>query len=425
MPRRIGLYYPFLEFKDDAWVKLAALYWDKLGRIVPDHYKPQDSDTVRQLHEELGFIINFVPSDEDKVSVGKMFYSMLSGNERELAKRYSIVSENKNPNVIPHLILQADEARYISTKPEELNPELALVFSAKVSGGLIAELVHYGLARPVVPKGTEGGNERAPRFGSIRWVERVEMHPKLAFVYMEALAERMAVTRQLRPVADNAFDHLAVSGYTTERITRALLSSEGVKSQLVNASPMGDEIETQMAMIALQSILPRDIASVPTKKIISLRNRHRDEMTAFQTHIHDLVSGLEELQNINDPVALKAHLDIEYEKNLKPQLADLKKCLKSLAIDTVTGAMNVRVILPPLFASAGASLHLAPFNPIIAGAGAIAFSILPVFRKKQEEISQVIRSTPAAYLLYLQEELGPTQAAAWITQQARRFLFRV
>ena len=33
MAANIGLYYPYINFRSDAWVKLAALYWDKLGRI--------------------------------------------------------------------------------------------------------------------------------------------------------------------------------------------------------------------------------------------------------------------------------------------------------------------------------------------------------------------------------------------------------
>ena len=31
MTTEIGLYYPTIEFKNDAWVKLAVLYWDKYG----------------------------------------------------------------------------------------------------------------------------------------------------------------------------------------------------------------------------------------------------------------------------------------------------------------------------------------------------------------------------------------------------------
>src|SRR2546427_7238725 len=53
-----ALYYPFIHFKTDAWVKMAALYWDKLGRIVPDEYETHDSDTVKDLGS---FVVNLPP----------------------------------------------------------------------------------------------------------------------------------------------------------------------------------------------------------------------------------------------------------------------------------------------------------------------------------------------------------------------------
>ena len=31
MKNYIGLYYPLIHFKDDAWIKLTALYWDKMA----------------------------------------------------------------------------------------------------------------------------------------------------------------------------------------------------------------------------------------------------------------------------------------------------------------------------------------------------------------------------------------------------------
>ncbi len=49
------------------------------------------------------------------------------------------------------------------------------------------------------------------------------------------------------------------------------------------------------------------------------------------------MAGLEELQDIDDPRALETHLMIEYEKQLKPQLDNLKDMLKSSGIDTVMG----------------------------------------------------------------------------------------
>jgi len=34
-----ALYYPFIHFKDDSWLTLSALYWDRMARIVPKYAK--------------------------------------------------------------------------------------------------------------------------------------------------------------------------------------------------------------------------------------------------------------------------------------------------------------------------------------------------------------------------------------------------
>ena len=52
MPDYIGSYYPLIHFPHDSWIKLAAIYWDKLGRIVPVDYPLHDSDTVQKLQGE-------------------------------------------------------------------------------------------------------------------------------------------------------------------------------------------------------------------------------------------------------------------------------------------------------------------------------------------------------------------------------------
>jgi hypothetical protein len=38
---RFGLYYPYINFRSDSWLKVAALYWPKMARIVPVDYKPE------------------------------------------------------------------------------------------------------------------------------------------------------------------------------------------------------------------------------------------------------------------------------------------------------------------------------------------------------------------------------------------------
>jgi len=44
-----ALYYPHIEFQDPRWLWTAALVWDKVYRIVPEDYTPEDSENVKAL----------------------------------------------------------------------------------------------------------------------------------------------------------------------------------------------------------------------------------------------------------------------------------------------------------------------------------------------------------------------------------------
>lgn len=399
MGDHIGLYYPHFAFPDDGWMKLAALYWDKLGRIIPPDYTPPDSDTVQRLQEALSFTKDFTPSWNDTLEVSEMFSKLLFFYGHDLFQVYGIhrpVPENRGDN-------------------------LSYVYSdLKMSHQLVELLRRNGLA---VDADAHRASEVFPH-------KLVGMHPKLASIYMEALAEQMATSRELHPVTNSVRDHIVVGGYTLGRLTRALLSDDFPQSRYLdrmihNTPTMGEEIACQMATIALQSVLPKDIASVPVEKIIQVRQQHRAELTAFQEHIYELTTTLDGIQQIDDLKALQAHLETAYEREIKPQVDDLRKYMKSLAIDTVTGILNIKVALPPLLAGTGAALHLAPVPPEVAGTAAIACSVFPVLQKKRREVRATVHKSPVAYLLYTEEGLTPTGVVTKVKQTTRRLLFGV
>ncbi len=63
------LYYPTIEFSDDDWVKSSLCIWDKIYRIVPRSYSPQDSDEVKKaIDAELVENIYLDPIDLDKTA---------------------------------------------------------------------------------------------------------------------------------------------------------------------------------------------------------------------------------------------------------------------------------------------------------------------------------------------------------------------
>src|ERR1700755_2441564 len=95
----IGLYYPYIHFRDDAWLKASALYWDKINRIVPDDMigLTDDSPTVRVLKEELGFIDDIPPDYYQTASVSDVFANVLESQGEELQERFDISQSDSWP----------------------------------------------------------------------------------------------------------------------------------------------------------------------------------------------------------------------------------------------------------------------------------------------------------------------------------------
>ena len=399
MNNYIGLYYPFIHFKDDTWLKLTALYWDKMGRIVPPTYQTRDSDTVRQLAEQGGFVENVYAafaSTPYKSNLDEAFAQLLQDHGSELRSRYGVAQRHHWP----------DDPQAWVAAPSGMDPKLAYVYAEKMPPSLVESFVDSGLAL-------------IDRL-SLPHYNRVGMHPDLAFVYMTALAEEMATTRGYHPVTDETRDHLAVSGCTLERLAHILLRD----AHLVRPKSTEEEVEAKMATVAFESVLPRDIANVPAEKMIAFRNRYSDQRSAFQSHLQGMVSGLQEVQ---DQEALQQHLHLTYEKQLQPQLEEFKEGLHSLGIDTVIGAFNVRTIIPPLFTSGMEAAGLSmPIDPVIAAGGAMALGVVPVLRDKRKEARELASSAaPAAYLMYVEEGLGPTTLRERIARGVRQIFFDV
>jgi hypothetical protein len=403
MKNYIGLYYPFIHFKDDAWIKLTALYWDKMARIVPRGYRTSDSDTVKQLVNETDFIedvpAGFKSSD---LNLDNTFTDLLRQHGEDLLQHYGVDHRHEWPT----------DPQTLSEAPPGTDPKLAYIYVEKMGQDLSDAFIDKGLAL---------ADQHVDNDGHPNEVGRVGMHPKLASVYMTALAEEMAASRGYHPVTDETLDHLAIAGCTLERLAQALLGSVPISA----AAPTGEEIEVNMATIALESVLPRQIADVPTEKIIAFRNQHAAQRAAFQEHLQKMLAEVGGLQKITDRDALRAQLEAVHEKQVKPQIEEYKKRLKAIGIDTVMGALSVRVALPGLVTSMATLAGLAPINPILAVGGALAFSVLPVIRDKRKEARDLQRSFPEAYLMNVEEGLGAPKLTEWVAQRARQFVLSV
>lgn len=71
-----ALYYPSIEFEDPQWLWASSLIWDRIYRIVPKDYIPEDSDNFKKLFEsgEIGVPIH---PDQYAKAVSKTFIRKL------------------------------------------------------------------------------------------------------------------------------------------------------------------------------------------------------------------------------------------------------------------------------------------------------------------------------------------------------------
>ncbi len=184
----IGLYYPFIHFRDEGWLKLTALYWDGMRRIVPISASVRDSDEVNRL-VDAEFIQNKAPLDA-AFQIANPFRELIAVHGDAMRAQFGVAERDMWPDD-NHTRLYA---------PGRDN-KLAYVFDEKMDHALLSDLFGHGLV--------------ASRSDDPRWIG---MHPKLAKVYMLSLAEAMAPGLGAHPLTDVIFDHVAVSGLTMERL---------------------------------------------------------------------------------------------------------------------------------------------------------------------------------------------------------------
>ena len=406
----IGLYYPYIHFRDDVWVKLAALYWDKMARIVPRGYMTHDSDVVRQLAQEGKFIVDepaqfhSVGWYDSNFNLDETFTIFLKQNENALRDHYGVAQKDKWP----------DDPVTRTACPPGADPKLAYIYIEKMSPDLQEAFVNTGLAEADYHIDEQGDSIE---------VGRVGMHPKLASVYMAALAEEMAKHLPgYYPVADETLNHLTVSGWTLERLAQALLKNVRLSDQVRSEQ----EIEATLAIIALRFVIPRDIASVPTEKILALHRDYAAERVAFQTYLRKIVTELgEEVLRSGSQRAIQAYLGAVYETQLFPQLQDLEKRLRGLNIDTAISTMTTSFVVPPAISSVEklpAITATDPLVPFVAAGGAIALGMLKIVRDTQRLRGEEEKKTPSAsYLLHTKKKLQPTDLMSRISRLVRKF----
>jgi len=310
-----GLYYPYIHFQDENWIKTAVLYYDGLKRIVPEGYKTHDSRSLKLLNDEFQFVEDLDPREYvEEVANGFLQFAY-----RELA--------------------DTDKRTAIQTKiGQSLPPKYGFqIHMQKMADVLRVELPRIGLA--------ERSSESSPWY---------RFEPVTGAIYMTCLANKMAEDRGLPIVTDEPAYQPLVRWF------------QGVRPQF-SQKPKADTGHA-LASLVIETAVPENIESVSIKQVVKFRRKHNDERRRFYKEIVELTRDIPKIDNQD---AFKECLNY-HKKGIDEAVSDLRRSLAGVKIQCVTGllglsapswATNLAQVLP------GSQMQIITAGIVCAAAG--------------------------------------------------------
>lgn len=191
---RGALYYPYIKFRDEQWLKSTLLVVPKVFRMIPDGYHPDDPDEVRQLEKD-----------------GLLDYANLNsrGVNRSLDRLLSNIRRDVEDD--PRFAMRFSQEAANRLK-RSTGDRFGYQLHSRKASQLLGELKDLELAwEPNVPDGDH----------------YLEMHPHIGEGIMSTLAVACALDRGLGIVADEAPLCMIVL-YATPRTSCTVSSSSVV-----------------------------------------------------------------------------------------------------------------------------------------------------------------------------------------------------
>jgi uncharacterized protein DUF6236 len=384
----IALYYPHIHVRDDTWLKYAALYWPKMGRLRPPEYPLMDSEVAARLHEAR-WLVDIPPPRWAAAELVEPFLSLVTTHARELRERFGL-DQVDTWGVRPAAAAfgYSGDRRSAGNPNGEvtwLNPRFGFVHVSKIDPDVVSAAVDAGLA--VTGPGRGG-----------MWVG---MHPELASVYTCALTERVAAKDLLHPITDQTLPHNALSGWTLDRLVGML-----VERPAAGTGEHRPDVLDAFVFLAFETVVPADLRTVSVEKILDVRAKFATELDAFRGYVAQQVHSLAELDDVRDLVVFQEYLRTEVHRSVTALLNDLRERLRSVGLEAVRAVANVKsVALPPLAAVAADTAGLPPAVTVPAAVAACVAGAPIQWRRDRRA---AIQESPVAYLFQLKRTLDPT-----------------
>lgn len=366
-----ALYYPWIDVRDEAWLKTAILYWDSVRTIVPESIDdPYSTDTGRAL-QDAAFLVPL------RVQSGM-------GEIEELARdvvTYLGTGEGAE------LLIASPGGRRRDIHVEKLPHELRRL--ADIHPDKLPFEIRHLLAGLTTPSGPGPG-----------WLRVDE---KFANFYMTLLATRLAERVGARLLTSfAAADRLAVAARLDAQLAWGMhrqwrhwreYEAFGPRHRMPRHLAPG-----MLASLAIERI---GIApDTPIDRLIKFRETHQDELAQFRTKVEQLASSVEADLSAE---ALRERVATLYAGEVAPAFANLKAALKGRRIRWLSdGLLKVA-----FFSAAPTTMLVVAGLPVpmalLAGAG---ISLVATGTMYNVEKQESLRANPFAYLLSMERELA-------------------
>ncbi|WP_177324210.1 DUF6236 family protein [Streptomyces mirabilis] len=417
----MGLYYPYIHFRNEQWLKLAALYWPRISRVVPDGYRVQDSRTAAVLADKLNFVVN-VPPDRSATAVAGIFLEAIERNALQLDRELGVFTADLAlPPDNVHVTDGAANAWLVHAEADEPSfrslKRLAGVYHDEVAPSLREALVGAGLALETTREIHVGTAARQPG----HWLA---MDPRLAWAYKCALTEHLARVNELEPLTDGIAGYALTQPWTTERVLELLNEQTGTPNSLGDARELeyvaGTEgTAARIAMLAMHLVVPQDLKAVTAERIVAVRKHCGAEFDAFRDAVTAATSELAELPlESADPAVVAAYLDQVVERRFEQPLDNLRSAMRGLGVETALSAASMKFELPAALTMLGGSVLAG--QPAVAAGGGLAFALVGLGRSWKQGRETQRSASPESYLLRVEKGLKPRSLLARIRSPRRR-----
>ncbi|MGX7669774.1 DUF6236 family protein [Plantactinospora sp. DSM 117369] len=419
----VALYFPYVNLPADEWVKAAALHWPQLGRIRPTgYYGLRDSDTVKRLRDELDFIIDVRPGlggrswvdtevlervddvylewarrVDTRNQVDALFFDFLDRHQDELTPRYGAEA----------LGVESLHTRDVYDELLPTDPRLEKIHPGKLSYGLAHRLAEAGL---LISRSYQW---RRASDGKVLHIADLAAHRRLARLYLAILADVVARENGMTPITDQPLASAGTAGWTVEAMARILLGEE---TDPAPEDPTG--YSHAFAVLALETVLPRDLAEVPVERIIEARRRLLPQLLQYREFLDSLTPDFVAISEVRDPDVRAAKLRNHVQSRIAHPLEEMERTLGRLGLVPVRAVLSLQTLAPP--AALGVLANAVHFPPVVTSAGVVAGCLIGAVSSTLDQRRQVVAGHPAGYLLELRHELGPSDTVAQIRSAIRR-----